>query len=140
MPAGERPVVLYDGVCGLCNHLVRLILRRDPAGLFRFAPLQGEFGRAALVRHARDREELETLYVVTAPGTPEERLLSYSDAALFILARIRVPLRAARGLRLLPRFLLDALYRVLARHRYRWFGKFERCPLPPLEWKERFLD
>lgn len=136
----QHPIVLYDGVCGLCNRLVRLILRRDPGGTFRFAPLQGEFARAALARHAPERELLETMYVVVAPGTPAERLLSHSDAAVFILDRIRGPLRAARWLRLLPRFLRDALYRALARHRYRLFGKYQACPLPEPQWKERFLQ
>ena len=138
--AALHPVVLYDGVCGLCNRLVRIVLKRDPEGVFRFAPLQGEFARAALARHARDREPQETMYVVLAPGTPEERLLSHSDAAVYILRHIRGPLRAARGLRFLPRFLRDPMYALLARSRYRWFGKYESCPLPAPEWRERFLD
>jgi predicted DCC family thiol-disulfide oxidoreductase YuxK len=139
----QHPIVLYDGVCGLCNRLVRVILRRDPAGVFRFAPLQGEFARAVLARHETDREPggiLETVYVVLAPETPEERLLSHSDAAVFILERIHGPLRAARWLRLLPRFLRDGLYGIVARHRYRWFGKYRACPLPEPQWKERFLQ
>jgi predicted DCC family thiol-disulfide oxidoreductase YuxK len=136
----QHPIVLYDGVCGLCNRLVRIILRRDPGGAFRFAPLQGEFARAALARHSPERGPLETMYVVVAPGTPAERLLSHSDAAVFILERIRGPLRAARWLRLLPRFLRDTLYRIVARHRYRWFGKFETCPLPRPEWRDRFIS
>lgn len=138
--AAEHPIVLYDGVCGLCNRLVRMILRRDPEGIFRFAPLQGDLARAVLARNLSAREQLETVYVVSAPGTPHERLLSHSDAAVFILGRIRGPLRVLRWLGLLPRFLRNALYSVVARHRYRWFGRFETCPLPPPEWKERFLD
>jgi predicted DCC family thiol-disulfide oxidoreductase YuxK len=140
--AAPHPVVLYDGVCGLCNRLVRIVLARDPAGVFRFAPLQGEFARGALARHARDREPMETMetmYVVLGPGTPEERLLSHSEAAVYVLGRIRGPLRAARALRLLPRFLRDPVYALVARSRYRWFGKFESCPLPRPEWRERFL-
>ena len=136
----QHPIVLYDGVCGLCNRLVRIILRRDPGGTFRFAPLQGAFAGAVLARHAPEREPLETMYVVVAPGAPAERLLSHSDAAVFILERIRGPLRAARWLRLLPRFLRDELYRALARHRYRLFGKYQACPLPEPQWKERFLE
>jgi len=140
MTAERHPVVLYDGVCGLCNRLVQMILRRDPDGGFRFASLQSAWGQEVLARHAQQRESFETMYVLTAPGTPAERLLSHSDAAVFILGRIRGPLRAARGLGLLPRPLRDALYRFVARRRYRWFGRYESCPLPPPEWRDRFLD
>lgn len=136
----KHPVVLYDGVCGMCNRLLRMILRRDPAGFFHFATLQGGLARAALARHAAARETFETMYVVLAPGTPEERLLSHSDAAVYILGHIRGPLRVFRALRFLPRVLRDWIYGFIARRRYRWFGRYETCPVPPAEWKERFLD
>jgi predicted DCC family thiol-disulfide oxidoreductase YuxK len=139
-PASDHPIILYDGVCGMCNRLVRAILPRDPEGLFRFATLQGEFAGALLARHNADRGQMETLYVVLAPGTPEERLLSYSDAALYIAARLRGPLRMARIFRVLPRALRNWLYGLIARRRYRWFGKYETCPLPEPQWKDRFLD
>jgi predicted DCC family thiol-disulfide oxidoreductase YuxK len=139
-PGSHRPVILYDGVCGMCNRLVRVILPRDPEGLFRFATLQGEFARTVLARHNADRERMQTLYVVLAAGTPEERLLSYSDAGLYIAARLRGPLRMARVFRFLPRALRDWVYRLIARRRYRWFGKYETCPLPEPQWKDRFLE
>lgn len=140
MKEADHPVVLYDGVCGLCNRLVRFILRRDPEGRFRFAPLQGEFARAALGRHAKARERLETMYVVLAPGAETERLLSHTDAAAYIASNIRGPWRAARWLRLLPQPVRNFLYAVVARTRYRIFGKYENCPLPEPGWRERFLD
>jgi predicted DCC family thiol-disulfide oxidoreductase YuxK len=124
----------------MCNRLVRVILPRDPDGVFRFATLQGDFARAALARHNADREAMETLYVVLAPGTPEERLLSRSDGGLYIAARLRGPLRMARIFRFVPRAVRDWLYGIIARHRYRWFGKYETCPLPDPRWKDRFLD
>jgi len=133
------PVVLYDGVCGLCNRLVRMIQRRDPAGTFRFAPLQGEFAAAVFARRPEARESLETMYVVVAPGTPEERLLTHSEAAVYILERVRGPLRLARVWKYLPRFVRDRMYRAIARRRYRWFGRYESCPLPEARWRERFL-
>jgi len=133
------PVVLYDGVCGLCNRLVRMILRRDPAGTFRFAPLQGEFAAAVFARRPEARESLETMYVVVAPGTPEERLLTHSEAAVYILERVRGPLRLARVWKYLPHSVRDRMYRAIARRRYRWFGKYESCPLPEARWRERFL-
>jgi predicted DCC family thiol-disulfide oxidoreductase YuxK len=139
-PSTDSPLIIYDGVCGMCNRLVRVILPRDPDGVFRFATLQGEFARAVLARHNSDRERMDTLYVVLAPGMPEERLLSHSDGALYIAARLRGPLRMARVFRFLPRALRDWLYGLIARRRYRWFGKYETCPLPEPQWKDRFLD
>ena len=136
----SHPVVLYDGVCGMCNRLVRTILRRDPEGHFRFATQQGPFATAVLERHHAFRERFETMYVLLDPGTPQERLLSHSDAAVYVLSHIRGPLRALRAWGWLPHFLRDWIYRFIARKRYRWFGKHETCPLPPAEWKERFLD
>lgn len=141
----EHPIVLYDGVCGLCNRSVGMILRRDPAGIFRFAALQGEFARAALARHSAQRAvdgvNNETMYVVLAPGTDAERLLSGADAALYIAGRVRGPLRAAPAAAgWLPRALRNALYAFIARRRYRWFGKYDQCPLPEPQWQERFLE
>ncbi|MBI2678969.1 MAG: DUF393 domain-containing protein [Candidatus Koribacter versatilis] len=124
----------------MCNRLVRIILPRDPAGIFGFATLQGEFARATLARHHADRGPMETVYVVLAPGTPAERLLSHSDAGLYIAAHLRGPLRLARVFRFLPRFLRDWLYGLIARWRYLWFGKYDACPLPEPRWKDRFLD
>ncbi len=118
-----------------------MILRRDPTGIFHFAPLQGEFARAALARRANDREATETMYLVLAPGTAAERLLSGADAALYIVARIRGPLRAAAAAAgWLPRSLRKSIYSLIAHRRYRWFGKYEQCPLPEAQWKDRFLD
>ena len=140
----EHPVILYDGVCGLCNRFVRTILRHDPGGVFRFAPLQGEFARTVLARHANEREPSlsETMSVGLPAGAPDqaERLLSHSDAAVYILGHIRGPLRAALVLRWLPRRLRDRIYALIARNRYRWFGKYDACPLPQPQWRERFLD
>jgi len=117
-----------------------MVLRRDPAGRFHFAALQGEFAQAALARHGSDRESNETMYVLLASGTGSERLLSHSDAAVYILSHIRGPMRMASALRWLPRRLRDRLYAFIARRRYRWFGKYEQCPLPEPQWRERFMD
>ena len=95
-----------------------------------------------LARHAKEREASasETMYVVLAPASEGERLLSHSEAAVHILSRIRGPLRAARVFGWLPHGLRDRMYALIARNRYRWFGKYQACPLPQPQWRERFLD
>ncbi len=142
---GGRPVIFYDGVCGFCNRVVRRTIRRDPEGLFRFAPLQGELARAALARHgvtlpAAGSSDLGTFYLLLDPGGPGERLLARSEAVLFILRHLPKHSLAAGLYLLLPRLLRDALYNFVARHRYRWFGRYDACPLPRPEERARFLE
>jgi predicted DCC family thiol-disulfide oxidoreductase YuxK len=96
-----HPILLYDGVCGLCNRLVKFVLRRDPAGMFRFASLQSGFAGTVLARHGADTRDLDTVYVVVNCDLADEHLLSRSDAVVFILRHLgAAELRSARpGLR-----------------------------------------
>lgn len=134
------PILLYDGVCGLCNRLVRFVLRRDREGHFRFAQLQGRFARAVLERHGRDADRLDTMYVVEDPEGPEERLRERARAALFVAERLGWPWRLAGLLGVLPTPVLDLGYRAVAASRYRLFGRRESCPLPEPGWAERFVE
>ncbi len=130
------PVVLFDGVCNLCNGAVQFIIDRDPGSQFRFASLQSEAGQALLARHdyrlpAGDPESL----VLVEGGQVFER----STAALKIARRLSGGWRAFAVLLVLPRALRDVGYRFIARHRYGWFGKSDACRLPTPELKARFL-
>ncbi len=155
------PILLSDGVCGLCNRLVRFVLHRDRAGIFRFASLQSVLAGHILARHGADARDLDMVYVVVNYELPEERLLARSDAVIFVLkhlgaAELRpagqpgaaVPTQAGRSLwrlvgfllQLLPRPLREWGYRLVARHRYRIFGRDDACPLPSEDARSRFLD
>ena len=135
----RHPLVLFDGVCGLCNHAVDFILRHDPAGVFRFAPLQGETAARLAAddpQLASDLQSLSTLIVVDARGTHRR-----SSAVVAILKRLGLPWRMAGSLLwLLPRPLRDLGYRTVSRVRYRLFGQKESCRLPTPAERERFLD
>lgn len=134
------PIVLYDGVCALCNGLVRFILARDRDGVFRFASLQGDFGRAALARHGRNPDALDTLVVVLDQGLSTERLLDRSTAVLFVLTRLPGLWKVlGRAMSVVPASLGDVVYRMIARTRYGTFGQYDVCPLPPPAVRERFL-
>lgn len=136
-----HPILLYDGVCGVCNRLVQFILGRDRNAIFRFASLQSPFASRILTRHGASPTDLDTVYVVLNHELPDEALLSRSAAAVFVLQRLGKFWRASAFLlRLLPRFLRDALYNALARHRYRLFGRHATCPLPNAQDRVRFLD
>src|SRR5262249_53973400 len=112
-----HPIILYDGVCGLCNRLNRFVLARDPAGPFRFAALQSPLAAEILGRHGRDPRDLDTLYLVLASGQPDERLLEKSEAALWILRELGGGWRAAGLLRVVPRRVRDLGYDLVARTR-----------------------
>ena len=130
--------ILFDGVCNLCNGFVQFIIRHDPQGRFRFAALQSEAGRALLVEHGFAPEavaaEPESVLLFS-----EGRLYSHSTAVLVIARRLGGIWRLAGVGQVLPRAWRDALYRFIARHRYRWFGRQESCLLPTPELKNRFL-
>jgi predicted DCC family thiol-disulfide oxidoreductase YuxK len=129
-----HPIVLFDGVCNLCHGTVRFVLERDRAARFRFAPLQSEPGRALLARHGLSADALDTMVLVDAEGAHTR-----SDAALRIAAGLGAPWRWLAPLRRLPRALRDPLYELVARRRYRWFGRRDACPAPPPGFRERFL-
>jgi len=145
------PVLLFDGVCGLCNRFVQFVLRRDKDAVFRFASLQSPLAVRILARHAADASDLDTVCVVvnrnsegqdsTVSSPAPELLLTRSDAVLFVLRSLGGIWRAAAAiLRCIPRAFRDTAYRFVARHRYRIFGRYETCPLPDPAARGRFLD
>lgn len=130
-------VILVDGTCVFCNGLVRRVLRNDKAGLFRFAHIQGRFGRTALARHRADPTNLDPVYLLVDAGGPSERLLVDGAAGRVIWPRIS---KLGILTRLVPLVLLDLTYRLFARIRYRFFGRFDVCAIPTESERARFLD
>jgi predicted DCC family thiol-disulfide oxidoreductase YuxK len=129
------PVVVFDGVCRLCSGWVQFLLRHDRSGRIRFAPMQGLTGRALLQQHGLDPDDpLSFLWVESGRGYRN------SDAILRIVDGLGGAWRLLRILRLLPRPLRDTGYRLIARNRYRWFGRRDACLLPDEAVAARFLD
>jgi predicted DCC family thiol-disulfide oxidoreductase YuxK len=136
----SKAIFFYDGVCGLCNRGVQFILRHDAKGDFRFASLQSEFAQRALARHGVNAADLDTVYVVV-DSEGDESLLAKSDAVLFVMREIGGIWRAgAAVLGWLPRLVRDWGYGLVARNRYRVFGRYETCPVPGENVRARFLD
>ena len=139
--SSSNPIVLYDGVCGLCNRLVQFVLKNDRKDVFRFASLQSRLAEEILVRHSLRSESLETVYVVLDYGFAEERLLSRLRAVVYVLQQLGGPLAYVSAiLRVLPAPAQKFLYGLVARSRYRVFGKYETCPLPDSDSRSKFLD
>lgn len=132
-------VVLFDGVCALCDASVRWLIASDKKLILHFAPLQSETGKAVLSRHPDADQSLSTVLYVRDMGDDNERLYERSDAAFEILRDLGGIWRVASWGRFVPRALRDAVYGLIAKHRYRWFGKFDACRLPRSEDAGRFL-
>jgi predicted DCC family thiol-disulfide oxidoreductase YuxK len=129
-----HPIILFDGVCVLCTANARFVLRHDRHGYFRLASVQSEAGQALCRRFGVDLENPETMLVIEGDHARRN-----SDAVLAIAEGLGWPWQAAGVLRAIPRGWRDALYRRVARNRYRLFGKRETCWLPSPEQKERIL-
>jgi predicted DCC family thiol-disulfide oxidoreductase YuxK len=134
------PILFYDGVCGLCDRTVQFVLRHDRDGRFRFAALQSARAHRILARHGRDPSRLDTMYLLVNPGGPTERLLDRSDGIVRVLEQLGGVWRLSAAARVVPRFVRDRAYDLVARNRYRWFGRYDRCVLPPPNMRARFLD
>jgi predicted DCC family thiol-disulfide oxidoreductase YuxK len=129
-------VLFFDGVCGLCNRLVQFVLARDRRRAFRFAPLQGGFAARELAPRGARPADLETLLVLTAEGD----LLRKSRAVVFVLRELGGGWGAVARLAVLPAVLLDRAYDLVARTRYRLFGRLEACRVPTASERERFIE
>lgn len=130
-----HPTLLFDGVCNLCSGSVQFILKRDTRGRFRFASLQSDAGRRLMTGHGLDPEALSSVVLIE-----DGRAYQESTAALRIARHLPGAWKLLRVFTVIPRPLRDAVYRLIARNRYRWFGKTETCWLPTPELRARFLE
>lgn len=127
------PVLFFDGECGLCNRSVRWLMARDTRRVLRIAPLQGRLAAQKQIAVPADYQDWALAF------WDEDGVHYESDATLRALARIGGPWRLARGLLLVPRAIRNGIYRWVARHRIRWFGRVEYCGLLSAEDRERLL-
>jgi predicted DCC family thiol-disulfide oxidoreductase YuxK len=136
----SNPIVLYDGVCGLCNRAVQFLLKRDRHDRLRFASLQSDFAATLLKRHGMDHKALDTVYAVLNHGEASEVLLAKGDALLQFAREIGGFWNIARLGRIIPRPIRNWLYDFVARHRYQVFGKYEACMLPDPRHQHKFIE
>lgn len=142
-PLGDHSgvhLLLYDGVCGLCSRVLQFVLEHDRRGVFSFAALQGKTGRTLITRWGGNPDELTTFYVCANYRTESPRVLARSDAALFIAREMGWPWKGLAAARVMPKVLRDAVYDLIARTRYRLFGRLDQCLAPRPEVRRRFLD
>jgi predicted DCC family thiol-disulfide oxidoreductase YuxK len=131
----NHPLLLFDGVCNICNHIVVFIIQRDPKATFRFASLQSEIGKRMLQQHELPPSDMNTVILING-----NRLYTKSTAALHVFKRLGRLWSILYIFIVIPKPIRDVIYDWVARNRYKWFGKKEQCMLPTPEIKERFLD
>jgi predicted DCC family thiol-disulfide oxidoreductase YuxK len=134
-PRSGHALVLFDGVCNLCNGTVNFIIDHDPDGYFRFAPLQSDEAQERLAGTDAAGADLDTI-VLVEDGAAYVR----STAALRIARRLTAPWPLLSLFLAVPRPLRDAVYDWIATHRYDWFGRRDQCRLPTPALKDRFLE
>lgn len=135
MNTGNHIVVLFDGVCNLCNGAVQFIIKRDPFFVFKFASLQSEFGQSHLKKLNLPLHELHS-FIVLENGIYYQR----SDAALKIASNLKGPWSVLGIFKIIPKFIRDAIYTFIASNRYKVFGKQDSCMIPTPELQSRFIQ
>lgn len=130
-----NPVILFDGVCNFCNGSVNFIIKRDPGGTFRFAAVQSDAGKALIADCGIDPAGIDSVILVD-----HGKAFTESAASLRISRRLGAPWSWAYALILVPRPIRDSIYGLIARNRYRLFGKRDECMIPTPDVRARFLD
>ena len=131
----SHQVILFDGVCNLCNSSVQFIIKRDPGAKFRFSSLQSDSAKQLLQQAGIDRMKADSLVLLK-----NAKAYTQSDAALHIAKQLSGLWPIMYVLILIPRPIRNAVYNWIARNRYRWFGKKDQCMIPSPELKHRFLN
>lgn len=130
----EKGIILFDGVCNLCNGFVHFIIRRDKNNYFKFASLQSETAKEILIRFGV-QEKLKTIVFIE-----NKKVYKRSTAALHICRRLQGAWPLLYGFIIVPPFLRDAVYNLVAKYRYQWFGKKDQCMLPTPALQSKFLE
>ena len=131
---GDNPIILFDGYCNLCNHSVQFVIRNDPQKQFKFAALQSEIGQQLLKKGGLLGLGNNTFILIES-----EQYYTRSTAALRVLRLLGGYWPYLYSLRIIPSFLRDAVYRFVARYRYRFWGKKDECMMPTKDLQDRFL-
>ncbi|MFK0384565.1 thiol-disulfide oxidoreductase DCC family protein [Agrobacterium sp. NPDC090273] len=130
----QGPIILFDAECVLCAANAQFVLKHDRAGHFRLASMQGVIGAEIYRRHGMDPKNPVSLLLVDG-----DRIRQDSDAVLGVYEALGFPWRLLGIVRVIPAFLCDPVYRLVARNRYRWFGKRQECWVAPPEYRSRIL-
>ncbi|MEO8770764.1 MAG: thiol-disulfide oxidoreductase DCC family protein [Ferruginibacter sp.] len=130
-----QSIILFDGVCNLCNSSVQYVIKHDPYATFTFASLQGEHGQQLLKQFNLPLNDLNSFVLIK-----NNKVYTRSTAALKVAKELKGAIKLLYGFIIVPRFARDAVYKLIAKNRYKWFGKKDECMIPTQSLKERFLN
>ena len=133
--SSQQPIILFDGLCNLCDAAVQFVIRQDKKGVFKFASLQSNAGQEILKSNGLSATQLNSFILLH-----DDVLFMKSSAALKAAQILGWPWKFFYGFMVVPRFIRDAVYDFIARNRYRWFGKKDACMIPTKELRQRFLE
>ncbi len=131
----DKKIILFDGVCNLCNRAVQFVIKRDKNDVFRFAPLQSEIGAQLIKERSIDITRIDSIILIE----PSIAFYVKSDAALEIGRSLGGIWKLLGIFDWIPRVFRDGIYDLIARNRYRWFGRKDTCMVPTPELKQKFL-
>ena len=128
-------IIFFDGVCNLCNSSVNFIIRYDKRNIFHFASLQWDVARELLSENYPEGDDFQTILYYE-----NGKIYEKSTAVLRIARKLGYPWKAAYGFIIVPKFIREAIYLLISRNRYKWFGRRDRCMIPSPELKNKFLN
>lgn len=131
----NKQLILFDGVCNLCNSSVQYVIKNDKNNVFLFAPLQGETGKKILEHYQIDRSKMDSIILFTN----KQKLYYKSTAALKIARKLNTPVNLLSAFLIIPPFIRNGIYNYIAKNRYKWYGKQNECMIPTENLKEKFL-
>ncbi|MFY0714285.1 DUF393 domain-containing protein [Seonamhaeicola sp. NFXS20] len=132
----NKKLILFDGVCNLCNSAVQYVIKHDKNNLFLFAPLQSNIGQSIIESHNIDTNKIDSILLYT----PEKGISYKSTAALKIAHYLGFPRNLMGVFFIIPAFIRNCVYDYIAKNRYKWYGKKDACMIPTPELKSKFLD
>ena len=131
----SQPVILFDGVCNLCNKSVLFVIKHDPRSIFKFASLQSETGRSLLGHYGLSANDLNSFILIM-----NDKAYTRSTAVLKVTQYLSGPARLLYGFIIVPAFIRNGIYNLIAGNRYKWFGKKDSCMVPSPSLEARFLN
>ena len=131
----QEPVILFDGICNLCNGAVTFVIKRDKKAQIKFAPLQSNTGKVLLEQYHLPVDQMESFIFIE-----NDKAYNRSTAALRVCRHLKGLWPLCYGLIIVPKFIRDGIYKWIAKNRYKWFGKKNECMVPTPALKARFLE
>lgn len=132
----NKQLILFDGVCNLCNNSVTKVIKNDPKHHFLFAPLQSNVGQSVIAKYSIDTEDTDSIILYSS----DFGIKTKSSAALHVAKKMAFPYNLAVMFFIIPPFIRNLVYDYVAKNRYKWYGKKDSCMIPTPELKARFLE